>query len=76
MVLIHWAEKYADENNIPKRIFYADWDKYGKSAGPMRNKKMMKQGKPDQVVAFFGGIGTKSAIKYARKFGIPVTLYK
>jgi predicted Rossmann fold nucleotide-binding protein DprA/Smf involved in DNA uptake len=27
------AERYADENNIPKKIFLPDWKTYGKIAG-------------------------------------------
>ena len=34
------AERYAKENNIPIKVFKADWDKYGKSAGFIRNADM------------------------------------
>ena len=30
--------QYAKENNIPYQIFKANWDFYGKSAGPLRNR--------------------------------------
>jgi adenine/guanine phosphoribosyltransferase-like PRPP-binding protein len=31
------AEKYAEKYNIPLIVHKADWEKRGKSAGPMRN---------------------------------------
>ena len=34
------AENIAKELNIPIEIYNAEWDKYGNSAGPIRNKKM------------------------------------
>jgi len=33
-----WAEKH----NIPVKVFNADWNKYGKIAGPVRNFEMAK----------------------------------
>ena len=34
------AERWAKENNIPIKIFKANWDVYGKSAGFIRNADM------------------------------------
>lgn len=34
------GEKWAAENNIPIKRFPADWQKYGSSAGPIRNRQM------------------------------------
>ena len=34
------AERYAKERNIEMIVMPADWNKYGKSAGPMRNRAM------------------------------------
>lgn len=56
----------------------ADWDKYGKSAGPKRNIEMLRLS-PNLVVAFHndlaGSRGTKHMVKIARKAGVPVEVY-
>lgn len=40
----------------------AEWDRYGRAAGPIRNNEMLKHS-PDLVVAFPGGVGTAHMIK-------------
>lgn len=37
----------------------ADWKKHGTRAGPVRNRLMLELGKPDLVIAFEGGAGTR-----------------
>lgn len=50
----------------------ANWDKYGKSAGSIRNRWMLEYGMPDLVVAFPGGTGTENMVKRARTAKIDV----
>jgi hypothetical protein len=50
--------------------FPADWDKYGKAAGMIRNRQMLEEGKPDLVIAFPGGRGTAGMVTLARKAGV------
>lgn len=45
---------------------WADWKKHGKAAGPIRNGIMLRDGKPDMVVAFPGGRGTANMVDQAR----------
>lgn len=54
--------------------FPADWNKYGKGAGPIRNKQMLDEGKPDLVIAFLaeGSRGTANMISQAEKAGVKV----
>lgn len=61
-----WAEK----NEIPVRCFPADWDKYGKQAGFIRNKQMAEYA--DVLIAFWDGKsrGTKIMIELAAKANI------
>lgn len=66
------AKEYAVVKNIPYRVFKADWDLYGKKAGPIRNEEMIKIIEPDLVVAFRGGKGTEDCVRKAMELSIPV----
>lgn len=59
--------------------FPAEWNKLGKPAGPIRNQRMIDEGKPDLVLAFHNEIskskGTKDMICRANKHGLEVRLY-
>lgn len=70
-----WAEEVADERKCNKRIFKPEWDKYGKSAGFIRNKLIIDSA--NYVVAFWDGQskGTKHSIDLAIKQGKPVDIY-
>lgn len=59
------AGKYAEENNIPCKVFPADWAKHGKKAGPIRNYEMLRSFDPDIVLALPGGRGTAHMVKIA-----------
>ena len=52
--------------------FPALWKVYGNSAGFIRNKQMLEEGKPDIVIAFPGGKGTENMKAQARLAGIQV----
>lgn len=52
--------------------FRADWGLYGKRAGPIRNERMLTEGKPNIVVAFPGGRGTADMVSRAKKAGVEV----
>jgi hypothetical protein len=56
----------------------AEWEKYGRRAGPVRNRKMFDENTPDLVLAFHEHIedskGTKDMMTYAKKKGCPVRL--
>lgn len=60
------ADRYAREKGIPVQRFHADWQAYGKAAGPIRNKQMLLDSDPDLVVAFPGGKGTANMITTAK----------
>jgi hypothetical protein len=66
------AAEWAKERGIELAPFPADWSKYSRAAGPIRNAKMLVEGKPDVVMAFPGDKGTKDMIKRATKAKIPV----
>lgn len=50
--------------------FPANWTKFGKSAGYIRNAQMLIEGKPELVVAFQGGRGTLNMLDQATKYGV------
>lgn len=59
--------------------FPADWRKHGRSAGPIRNQQMLKEGRPTLVLAFHPFLknskGTKHMVDIAMKAGIPVKIF-
>lgn len=57
---------------IPTETYFANWDRDGRAAGPIRNRRMLKDGKPDLVIAFPGGVGTADMIKAALAAGVEV----
>ena len=67
-----FAGEWATERGIDVTVFHAEWDRFGRSAGPRRNAKMLAEGKPDMVFAFPGGIGTADMVKRAEKAGVYV----
>ena len=66
------GKQFADYFGFNIEEYKADWKKYGKAAGPIRNKQMIDEGKPDLVIAFPGGSGTMNMIKQAKDAYIPV----
>ncbi len=70
------AEKYAELRGFKTLLFPAEWKKYGKAAGPVRNKQMVEAA--DAVIAFWDekSRGTKSLIDLAKKSGKYLTVFK
>lgn len=66
------ARRWADARNVPFVTEEADWTRHGKAAGPLRNGRMIKEHKPDLVVAFKGGKGTADCKAQARAAGVAV----
>lgn len=46
------ARNIAEAYEIEVEKYPAEWDKYGRAAGPIRNKQMLDEGKPDLVIGF------------------------
>ncbi|MGY3588014.1 SLOG family protein [Bradyrhizobium sp. USDA 4350] len=66
------AHAWATSKGIATERFKAAWRMQGRAAGPIRNAKMLADGKPDLVVAFTGGDGTANMIRQARAAGVEV----
>ena len=67
-----FGEDWAKAHGIPLKKFPAEWAKYGRAAGPIRNKQMAEYA--DQLVAFLypDSRGTANMIKQAKKLGLKV----
>lgn len=84
-LIIHGAARGADtlageigqELNIPVLEYPANWSRYGRAAGMIRNKEMLDD-RPDLVLAFHSHIrlskGTANTVTEARKRGIPTRI--
>lgn len=78
--LIHGSARGADRlahlwaffEGCPVIEMKANWDRYSKSAGPIRNRWMIDYAMPDLVIAFPGGNGTADMRTQAAAAGITV----
>lgn len=79
-LIIHGAAPGADRcamawafaRRVKEKGFRAEWTKYRKGAGPMRNRRMLLEGKPDVVIAFPGDVGTADMVSKAKAAGVPI----
>jgi len=69
------GEKYASEKGYSIKQFPANWNKYGKAAGPKRNLQMANYS--DALIAFWDGKsrGTKNMIELANKRKLNVLIF-
>lgn len=69
-----FARTWAKLNLTPESLLTcpADWDTYGNHAGRVRNAHMLREHRPDLVVAFAGGRGTRHMVTIAEEANIPV----
>lgn len=67
-----FASMWAFEHEIDSDTFFAKWKVHGRAAGPIRNQRMIDEGRPDVVIAFPGGRGTADMMKRARAAGVEV----
>ncbi len=66
------AVQWASSRDVLFAEVEAEWDLYGSLAGPVRNAKMLRIGRPTLVIAFPGGAGTKDMIAKSRAAAVPV----
>lgn len=67
------VREYCKIKNIRLKIFTADWDSLGRSAGPTRNGHMLfAAGDMALVIAFPGGRGTADCVRQAKARGMLV----
>lgn len=78
-----WAQSKKTEPNMPRNLSHyhipADWQKYGKAAGSIRNQLMLDTFEPDLVLAFKDNLdenlakgGTEHMIRIAKIAGVEI----
>lgn len=72
----YWGEQWAIHHGIPVKPFPADWDRFGKGAGPIRNAQMAKYA--DALLAIWNGSssGTGNMIECARDVGLRIWVFR
>lgn len=68
------GERYAGEHGLPCAVFPADWKRFGRRAGSLRNAQMLEYAAEAEpvVIAFWDGVsrGTADMIGRARAAGV------
>ena len=69
------ATTEAENQGLSTMIFNPNWGKYGRAAGPIRNKLIVEAA--DEIHAFWDGTsrGTRSTINLAKKANKPITIH-
>ena len=62
---------WAETMELPVAKFPADWEKYGKAAGPIRNKQMADYADAAIVFIWDGSRGSKNMIETMKKLNKP-----
>lgn len=70
------GEQWAARHGVPCRVFEADWNRWGKRAGYLRNVEMGEYA--EALIAVWDGIspGTKHMINIAYGRGLKVYIYQ
>jgi hypothetical protein len=66
------GRNWAEFQNVDIKVFKPDWDKYGKAAGPIRNKEMAEYG--DRLLLIWDGKskGSSNMKKEMEKLNKPI----
>lgn len=70
------AARWAESHGIETLAFPADWKRDGRRGGPLRNQRMLDEGRPDfgvafRVPAFQPSKGTDDMYRRLRSAGVP-----
>jgi len=67
-----WGEVWAKKQGIPIKIFQADWDKYGRAAGPIRNALMAEYANALILIWDGKSKGSLNMLCNANKLGLKI----
>lgn len=65
------AGRWAMDRGVDRVTVWANWERDGRRAGPIRNRRMLDF-KPDVLIAFPGGKGTRNMVTLAKAAGVQV----
>lgn len=68
------GHQWALLREVPSQQYFADWEHEGHAAGPIRNLRMLNEGKPDLIMAFPGGRGTADMVRKAKAADVRVII--
>lgn len=75
-----FARNWANSRGVKCEAYPAEWARYRHAAGPIRNKQMLTEGKPELVIAFHEDIenskGTKNMVELAKAANVPVMVFE
>ena len=78
--VVHYVRMWANTMGVPYEMVRAEWTRWGKAAGPIRNRRMIDVYKPDACLAFFqpgaGNRGTTDCANYAEAQGVRVLRFE
>jgi len=64
------GDLWALARSIPRKRMAAEWERYGRAAGPLRNERMAQEA--DALAVFDGGVGTLDMLTKAKARGLRV----
>ena len=65
-----WANRWAAARGIRCSTERADWNRWGRAAGPIRNGTMLRKFNPDICLGLPGGDGTLDMLDQAERAGV------
>jgi len=66
------SARWAQQRGVPLIAAPADWKRFGKAAGVLRNEAMLVDHEPHVCIAFPGGRGTADCVRRVKARGIPL----
>ena len=66
------GEEWAKNRNVPCDIYKANWYKFGKSAGPIRNSEMANASEALLLVWDGVSVGSKNMLETAKRKGLQI----
>lgn len=66
------AARWAEQRGVRLIPAPADWKRFGRAAGVLRNEAMLVDHSPDVCIAFPGGRGTADMVRRVKARGIPL----